>query len=63
MHFLKKKGASALLAPWGCPYNRTEGGMHELTGAPDDTCQVGVPSAVNTADRHFVPGSADAPVY
>jgi hypothetical protein len=42
------------LVPWGFPCNRTEGGMHTGRGAPDDTCQVGVPSGVNIASRHFV---------
>jgi hypothetical protein len=42
------------LVPWGSPCNRTEGGMHTGKGAPDDSCQVGVPSGVNIANRHFV---------
>jgi hypothetical protein len=42
------------LVPWGFPCNRTEGGMHTGRGTPDDTCQVGVPSGVNIANRHFV---------
>jgi hypothetical protein len=42
------------LVPWGFPCNRTEGGMHTGRGAPDDSCQVGVPSGVNIANRHFV---------
>lgn len=42
------------LVPWGYPCNRTEGGMHTGKGAPDDTCQVGVPSGVNIANRRFV---------
>src|ERR1700688_2052476 len=42
------------LVPWGLPCNRTEGGMHTGKGTPDDTCQVGVPSGVNIANRHFV---------
>src|SRR5580765_6948242 len=42
------------LVPWGLPCNRTEGGMHTGKGAPDDSCQVGVPSGVNIANRHFV---------
>ena len=28
--------------------------MHTGKGAPDDSCQVGVPSGVNIANRHFV---------
>src|SRR5579863_3897443 len=42
------------LVPWGYPCNRTEGGMHTGKGVPDDSCQVGVPSGVNIANRHFV---------
>jgi hypothetical protein len=42
------------LVPWGFPCNRTEGGMHTGKGAPDDSCQVGVPSGVNNANRHYV---------
>jgi hypothetical protein len=42
------------MVPWGSPCNRTEGGMHTGKGAPDDSCQVGVPSGVNIANRHFV---------
>lgn len=42
------------LVPWGHPCERTEGGMHIGTGAPADSCDVGVPSGVNIANRHFV---------
>jgi hypothetical protein len=42
------------LVPWGYPCNRTEGGMHTGKGAADDSCDVGVPSGVNIANRHFV---------
>jgi hypothetical protein len=49
--FLEGKGD---LVPWGYPCNRTEGGMYTGKGAADDTCQVGVPSGVNIANRHFV---------
>ncbi len=49
--FLEGKGD---LVPWGYPCNRTEGGMHTGKGTPEDTCQVGVPSGVNIANRHFV---------
>lgn len=42
------------LVPWGLPCNRTEGGMHTGKGTPEDTCQVGVPSGVNIANRRFV---------
>jgi hypothetical protein len=42
------------LVPWGYPCNRTEGGMHTGTGVAADSCDVGVPSGVNIANRHFV---------
>jgi hypothetical protein len=42
------------LVPWGLPCNRTEGGAHTGRGTPDDSCQVGVPSGVNIANRRFV---------
>ena len=40
--------------PWGYPCNRTEGGMHTGNGSPMDSCDVGVPSGVNIANRRFV---------
>ena len=49
--FLEGKGD---LVPWGYPCQRTEGGMYTGKGVPEDTCQVGVPSGVNIANRHFV---------
>ena len=42
------------LVPWGYPCNRTEGGMHTGNGSPMDSCDVGVPSGVNIANRRFV---------
>jgi hypothetical protein len=42
------------LVPWGYPCNRTEGGMHTGNGSPKDSCDVGVPSGVNIANRRFV---------
>jgi len=42
------------LVPWGYPCNRTEGGMRTGKGTPEDSCDVGVPSGVNIANRHFV---------
>jgi hypothetical protein len=42
------------LVPWGYPCNRTEGGVHTGKGTPEDSCQVGVPSGVNIANRRFV---------
>jgi hypothetical protein len=40
--------------PWGYPCNRTEGGMHTGKGVPEDSCDVGVPSGVNIANRRFI---------
>jgi hypothetical protein len=43
------------LVPWGYPCQRTEGGgMHTGNGSPMDSCDVGVPSGVNIANRRFV---------
>ncbi|HUL83209.1 MAG TPA: hypothetical protein VL131_13760 [Gammaproteobacteria bacterium] len=42
------------LVPWGFPCARTEGGAHTGKGLPSDSCEVGVPSGVNIANRHFV---------
>jgi hypothetical protein len=42
------------LVPWGYPCERTEGGMYTGKGSPNDSCDVGVPSGVNIANRHFV---------
>jgi hypothetical protein len=49
--FLEGKGD---LVPWGYPCQRVEGGAYTGKGKPDDTCQVGVPSGVNIANRRFV---------
>jgi hypothetical protein len=40
--------------PWGFPCVRVEGGMYTGKGVPDDSCEVGVPSGVNIANRRFV---------
>jgi hypothetical protein len=42
------------LVPWGYPCNRTEGGAHTGNGSPSDSCDVGVPSGVNIANRRFI---------
>lgn len=42
------------LVPWGFPCHRTEGGAHTGTGSPDDSCESGVPSGVNIANRRFI---------
>ena len=40
--------------PWGFPCERVEGGMYTGRGSPDDSCEVGVPSGVNIANRRFI---------
>ena len=42
------------LVPWGYPCQRTEGGMYTGKGDPKDSCDVGVPSGVNIANRRFI---------
>src|SRR4029079_17957520 len=42
------------LVPWGYPCTRTEGGAHTGKGDPMDSCDVGVPSGVNIANRRFI---------
>jgi hypothetical protein len=42
------------LVPWGYPCQRTEGGAHTGRGLPTDSCDVGVPSGVNIANRRFI---------
>ena len=42
------------LVPWGYPCQRIEGGMYTGKGDPKDSCDVGVPSGVNIANRRFV---------
>lgn len=42
------------LVPWGYPCSRTEGGAHTGNGSPTDSCDVGVPSGVNIANRRFI---------
>ena len=40
--------------PWGFPCVRVEGGAYTGKESPTDSCEVGVPSGVNIANRHFV---------
>jgi hypothetical protein len=40
--------------PWGFPCVRIEGGKYTGKGSPSDSCEVGVPSGVNIANRRFV---------
>jgi len=42
------------LVPWGYPCERIEGGMFTGRNSAQDTCEAGVPSGVNIANRHFV---------
>ena len=42
------------LVPWGYPCQRIEGGAYTGKGTPQDSCDVGVPSGVNIANRRFV---------
>lgn len=42
------------LVPWGFPCVRIEGGAYTGRGTPEDSCEVGVPSGVNIANRRFV---------
>jgi hypothetical protein len=42
------------LVPWGYPCERIEGGMFTGRNSAQDTCESGVPSGVNIANRHFV---------
>jgi hypothetical protein len=42
------------LVPWGFPCVRIEGGMYTGRGRNDDSCEAGVPSGVNIANRRFV---------
>jgi hypothetical protein len=45
---------NSVKVPWGTPCNRLEGGLRTGKGAPDDSCNVGVPSGMDIHDRHFV---------
>jgi hypothetical protein len=40
--------------PWGFPCVRIEGGLYTGKDSPNDSCEVGVPSGVNIANRRFV---------
>jgi hypothetical protein len=42
------------LVPWGYPCERIEGGAYTGKGRLDDSCESGVPSGVNIANRRFV---------
>jgi hypothetical protein len=51
------------LVPWGFPCVRVEGGMYTGRGTPTDSCEVGVPSGVNIANRRFVVDEALGSVF
>jgi hypothetical protein len=40
--------------PWGTPCNRLEGGVRTGRGAPDDSCNVGVPAGMKLTNRRFI---------
>jgi hypothetical protein len=40
--------------PWGTPCNRLEGGIRTGRGAPDDSCNVGVPSGMKLTKIRFI---------
>jgi hypothetical protein len=44
----------SVVVPWGKPCDRLEGGMYTGTGSDSDSCDVGIPSGVNLADRRYV---------
>lgn len=47
------KDKSAVV-PWGTPCNRLEGSVYTGKGAPDDSCNVGVPDNIEMAERAYV---------
>jgi hypothetical protein len=40
--------------PWGTPCNRLEGGIRTGRGAPDDSCNAGVPTGMKLTNRRFI---------
>lgn len=45
---------NSVKVPWGTPCNRLEGGIRTGRGAPDDSCNVGVPSGMKLTERRFI---------
>jgi hypothetical protein len=45
---------SSVVVPWGTPCARLEGGAYTGRGLANDSCNVGVPSGVNLANRRYV---------
>jgi hypothetical protein len=45
---------NSVKVPWGTPCNRLEGGAHTGKGAPDDSCNVGVPSGMDIHSRRYL---------
>jgi hypothetical protein len=52
--YLDRFGSTDVKVPWGQPCRRLEGGARTGKGAPDDSCEVGVPQGVKFPIRHFV---------
>ena len=52
--YLDRFSDKTVQVPWGTPCRRLEGGLYFGTGAPDDSCNVGVPDNVPITERHFV---------
>ena len=44
----------SVVVPWGTPCRRLEGSVYTGTGAPDDSCNVGVPENIEMAERQYV---------
>jgi hypothetical protein len=45
---------NSVKVPWGTPCNRLEGGIRTGRGAPEDSCNVGVPSGMKLTNRRFI---------
>ena len=45
---------NSVKVPWGTPCNRLEGGIRTGRGAPDDSCNVGVPSGMKLTKIRFI---------
>jgi hypothetical protein len=44
----------SVVVPWGTPCARLEGSAYTGKGAPDDTCNVGVPDNIDMAERRYI---------
>jgi len=45
---------NSVKVPWGTPCNRLEGGIRTGRGAPDDSCNAGVPTGMKLTNRRFI---------